>query len=107
MELGRNCNNLRTKSCVWPKPPTYFWSLVCDGTLTTTRDGYGDIIQDLDGSPIMAYGGISNGSHMLWVGYFVLYKGLMLAFSSGYTKLWITMDSKLVVDILVHHTKSP
>lgn len=75
------------KTCVWPKPPTSFWSLACDGALTNTRASYGGIICDFDRSPIMAYGGTSNGNHVLWLEFYALYKGLMLASSLSYTKL--------------------
>lgn len=91
----------------WPKPLVGFCVLSYDGSMTTTRSGYGGLIHSCDGNPLIGYVGLSKQQHILWIKMFTLYHGLMVARNHGITKLKINLDLKIVVDVTNNRSKCP
>lgn len=78
------------RQCVlftWPRPPQEFWVLACDGSLKPDRVGYGGLIHNCDGEPLIGYVGTAEQHHVLWLKMFALYRRLMVVKNFDIIKL--------------------
>lgn len=69
--------------------------------------GYGGLLRNDEGNPIVGYAGTSNNLHVLWLEMFSLYRGLVIAIERGAGNLCIYMDSQLGVDIIRNVIRCP
>lgn len=76
-------------------------------SLTQHRAGYGRQIRDNLGTPVDAFAGVVERNRVLWLETYALYSGLLIAIDRGCLNIWISMDSKVAVDILNKRAHCP
>lgn len=84
----------------WPKFGTSDWVLSCDGSLNSTRAGYGGQLKDGDGLVVVDYTGLANNHNVLWSELYALLRGLMVLRSRNIDDLIIHMDLEMAIEII-------
>lgn len=62
----------------WPMPRPGFCVLSCDGSLEKGRAGYGGLLRNDLGYPIVRYSGLCSTQHVFWLEIFSLYRGVVI-----------------------------
>lgn len=105
--VNRVGSDLECGTFSWPFPQANYMVLSCDGSMQSGRGGYGGLIRDDQGNPVVGYASTSNNLHVLWLEMFSTYRGMKIAIENGALYLCIYSDSKLGVDIVLNKSRCP
>lgn len=95
------------KLCMWERPPIHMWALSCDGLLTQNRAGYRGLIRDHLGVLVVAFAGEIGHNNILLLKIYALFRALLLAIDKGCSHVWISLGSKIAVDVLNRDVHCP
>lgn len=95
------------RSFVWQKAQEGTWVLSCDGAMSHPWSGYGGLLRDHEGLPLMGFAGTSQIKHVLWLEMHAIWRGLQIAKERKITNLRVNTDSKLAVQIIKNESKCP
>ncbi|XP_043717536.1 uncharacterized protein LOC122665451 [Telopea speciosissima] len=75
-------------------------TLHCDGSLSGDKVGFGGLIRNGSGDPIVAYAGLGEDLCVLSMELLAILKGISLCIDKGFHEVSFKSDSKLAIDIL-------
>lgn len=75
--------------------------------MNSNISGYGGLVWNCDGKPLLGYTGMFEQKLVVWLEMFALFHGLVVAKNLGITKLRVNLDSKVEIDIVNNKRKCP